>query len=329
MNEPEWLRPMNALDERAARLALRLWGADLQDAQRITGGERSVYRFSSGGRGFYLAMTPATTRTRAAVEAETELVRYLSDRGLAVAAPVPSRRDAYVEVVEVGSTAVYATTYHEARGELFRYDPAADNRAHFRLRGRMLGRLHALSREYALTNPASVQRLPRWDDDRRLRDASRSVPSSDAVFWSELRELDAWLNALPNDVTNFGPVHGDFGVTNYRVVGDEMTLFDFGDACRHWYAYDVAVSLYPYGDRPERRTLLAATLEGYAAESPFESQWSKSITQFCRFRVVYMYLVYAERWGLSSTVPAQVEWFARKRHRMRHPVDWTIASGDG
>ncbi|MDF2775730.1 MAG: hypothetical protein K0S86_5231, partial [Geminicoccaceae bacterium] len=63
--------------------------------------------------------------------------------------------------------------------------------------------------------------------------------------------------------------------------------------------------------------------------SPFESRWRESITQFCRFRVVYMYLVYAERWGLPSTVPAQVEWFARKRHRMRHPADWTITFGYG
>ena len=33
-------------------------------------------------------------------------------------------------------------------------------------------------------------------------------------------------------------------------LGDRA--LQFGDACRHWYAYDVAVSVYPYGERPER-----------------------------------------------------------------------------
>ena len=312
----------NVAHERVTQLALRLWGSDLGAARLVSAAEQSVYCVDGGDRRFYVRLTPADVRARAAIEAEVELVGYFAERGLTVAAPVPSVRGAYVEALEGGTESVHATAFEEAAGDMFRYDPAADNRAHFRIRGRMLGRMHALSREYAHSKPARAQRLPGWGDDRRLRDASRYVPPSDDVFWAELRELEAWLNALPADAASFGPIHGDFGVTNYRVTGDELTLFDFGDACRHWYAYDVAVSVYPYGERPERRTLLAATLEGYAAEASLGADRADTIARFCRLRVVYMYLVYAERWGWSSGVSEHAQWFARKRERMRHPLDW-------
>lgn len=312
----------NAAGERAAQLALRLWGGDPRAAERITAAEQSVYRFSSGGRRFYLRLTPVGVRTRVAVEAEVDFVRYLGEHGLAVASPAPSRRGAYVEAIGGGTASVHATAFEEASGDTFRYDASADNREHFRLRGRILGRLHALSREYALSRQAGAPQLPRWNDDRRLREASRYVPPSDEVFWSELRDLTAWLETLPTGAARFGPIHGDFGATNYRVAGDTLTLFDFGDACHHWYAYDVAVSVYPYGERPERGTLLATTLEGYAEHSPLDARLEDAIAGFCRLRLIYMYLVYAERWGLSSAVADRAQWFARKRERMRHPVEW-------
>ena len=304
------------------RRALQLWGAEPNAAQLIVAGNQSVYRVSHGDRRFYLRVTPEQVRTRAALEAEVDFVQYLGERGLTVAAPVASRSGAFVEVIDVGATSVHVTAFEESPGDAFRYDPSADNRAHFRLRGGMLGRMHALSRDFARSRPASANRLPRWDDDRLLRDASQYVPASDGVFWSEFRDLRAWLDALPTDSANFGPIHGDFGATNYHVGGATLTLFDFGDACRHWYAYDVAVSLYPYGDRPERHTLVAATLDGYAAESPVAPDWMDALGWFCRLRVVYMYLVYADRWGLSSRAADHAAWFARKRDRMRHPVDW-------
>jgi Ser/Thr protein kinase RdoA (MazF antagonist) len=312
--------------------ALALWDAGPESARLVGAGDQRVYAFTSGGRRRYLRLTPADVRAGPALAAELDYVRYLREGGLAVAPPVPSRRGAHVE--PVGGTApgagasvdapVHATVFEEAPGEAFRYDPAADNRPHFRQRGRMLGRLHVLSRRYARVAPARAGGLPRWDADRHLQEAAAYVPREDEAFWAEFRALASWLGALPVDAEGFGPIHGDVGATNYRVAGDALTLFDFGDACQHWYAYDVAVSVYPYGDRPERHALLAATLDGYAAEAPLGATWVEALGHLCRLRVAYLYLVHARRWGTASPAREHAAWFARKRERMRCPIEWRL-----
>ncbi len=226
--------------------ALARWGARPGSAWLVADGAQRVYAFASGGRRRYLRVTPADVRDGAALEAELAFVRHLHDAGLAVAAPVPSMRGADVEPLPAAPPGRWhATAFEEAPGTPFRYDPAADARPHFRRRGRLLGRLHVMARRYARDAPAAVARLPRWDEDRWLRAADALVPRSDAAFWGEHRTIMAWLRALPRDADAFGPIHGDVGATNYRVAAGRLTLFDFGDACRHWYAHDGAVSVYP------------------------------------------------------------------------------------
>jgi Ser/Thr protein kinase RdoA (MazF antagonist) len=288
----------------------------------VSGGEQDVYAFSVDDARRYLRLTSSLVRSGDAVEAEVEFVRYLHREQLHVAAPVASRGGRYVEAIERAGGSLHATVFEEAPGETFRYDSDRDNQVHFRLRGRTLGRLHALSREYVRTLPNASAQLPRWNETGWVRAAGLLVPESDEVFWSEFRAVSAWMSSLPIDASRFGLIHGDFGVTNYRVAGDRVTVFDFGDACRHWFAHDVAISVYPYGERPERDVLLAATLEGYATESPVTNEWVDTLGWFCRLRVVHMYVVYAQRWGLASHSPQHEEWCERKRARMRAPIDW-------
>jgi hypothetical protein len=71
-------------------------------------------------------------------------------------------------------------------------------------------------------------------------------------------------------------------------------------------------------------SLLAATLDGYAAEAPPSARWVEAIGHCCRLGVVYMDLVHARRWGTASPAPGHAEWFARKRERMRGPVEWRL-----
>ena len=301
--------------------ALRLWGAEAAAVHHVSGGDQDIFAFSVDGARRYLRLTPSAVRSGDAVGAEVEFVRYLYGQHLPVAAPVASRRGTYVEAIERAGGA-HATVFEEAPGEVFRYDADRDNRIHFRLRGRTLGRLHALSREYIRSAPDASAHLPQWNETAWVRAASRLVPEADAVFWSEFRALSTWMSGLSTDASRFGLIHGDFGATNYRVAGDRLTVFDFGDACRHWFAHDVAISVYPYGERPERDVVLAATLEGYDAVSPVANEWVETLGWFCRLRVVHMYVVYAERWGLAPDSPQHAAWFERKRARMRTPIDW-------
>jgi Ser/Thr protein kinase RdoA (MazF antagonist) len=116
-------------------------------------------------------------------------------------------------------------------------------------------------------------------------------------------------------------IHGDFGETNYRFQGDRLTVFDFDDCCRHWFAYDLAVTIYPHGWRREGLQLLEHLLEGYAEKTSLNTTLAE-LTMFCQWRQIYMFLVYARKWGFNDLSPQQAEWFARKRENIVRGYEW-------
>ena len=88
-----------------------------------------------------------------------------------------------------------------------------------------------------------------WDEDDCILNAERYLPQSESVVWAEYRRLMDWLHKLPKDDQSFGLIHGDFGATNYRYKDNRLCVFDFDDCCYHWFAYDLAITIYPHGLR--------------------------------------------------------------------------------
>ncbi|HVF48783.1 MAG TPA: phosphotransferase, partial [Pyrinomonadaceae bacterium] len=203
-----------------------------------------------------------------------------------------------------------ACVFTEAPGEAFIYGSLAANVRHFRLRGQTLARIHALSKRYT---PAADTRRHAWDEDELLRHTERYLPPSETIVWAEHAELINWLRDYPRDAETFGLIHGDFGQTNYRVAGDVLTAFDFDDCCYHWFAYDLAVIIYPHGWRDEANTLLDALLAGYADAGGRVSHSTGDLTRFCRLRQLYMFLHFARRWGFRNLSEQQADWFSQKR----------------
>jgi len=93
------------------------------------------------------------------------------------------------------------------------------------------------------------------------------LPQSESVVRAEHHQLMDWLRGYPRNEQSFGLIHGDFGATNYRYKDGCLMVFDFDDCCYHWFAYDLAITIYPHGWRKEGKALLESLLDGYSEKT--------------------------------------------------------------
>jgi Ser/Thr protein kinase RdoA (MazF antagonist) len=171
---------------------------------------------------------------------------------------MPSANGQGVETIQNEDVPLFACVFEEAEGECFTFGSDEANRQHFRLRGRTLGRIHALARDYT---PAAGRRRFGWEEDDLFHNIGRYLPQSEEIVLAEYSRLMEWLCAYPQDRDTFGLIHGDFGPTNFRYRNGALMVFDFDDCCYHWYAYDLAVTIYPHGWRKEAKGLMKALFE--------------------------------------------------------------------
>lgn len=292
---------------------MKLWRGETTSLRQVSDSENHVYSFACEGETLYLRLTDGTRRTREQVEAELDFVAHLARGGVEVALPVKSANGLALEIIRTCEGQFFACVFAEATGESFVFGADEFNERHFRLRGRTLGRIHALAKNYA---PATGRRRFRWDEDCVWRDAESYLPKSEEVVRREYRHLSERLRDYPATAETFGLIHGDFGATNFRVKKDALTVFDFDDCCYHWYAYDLAVTIYPHGRRSDLRRLLSALLAAYAEESNGHTYTRDELTLFCRLRLLYMFLSYARKWGFENLSARQADWFSQKRENI-------------
>jgi amicoumacin kinase len=288
--------------------AAALWGGDAASLEHLGSSENSVYRLSTAERRHVLRLTQPEHRSVEQISAELAFITYLRDQGVRACAPIPSRHGRTIELL--ANEPLLASVFEEAVGERFHYDPDGDNRAHFRSVGRTLGRIHALSRHYA---PRAQPRRFDWSEDPTLAQAQEYLDPNDDVAWREFDALMKWLEEQPSDAESFGLIHGDFGPTNYLSDGEGLSVFDFDDACYHWFAYDLAITIYPHGRRKEVRSLYTAVVEGYAAETSWDGPPLEEMVTWCRLRLLTMYLHTLYRWRGRQIPDSQADWLQRTR----------------
>jgi Ser/Thr protein kinase RdoA (MazF antagonist) len=230
--------------------------------------------------------------------------------------PVQSTRGQLVEEISSEDGLLFGCVFEHAAGE--KYDSASCRKQHLMLCGRTLGLIHALSKAYVQSGPS---RRYVWSDDELLLQVDQVLPSSETVVWRAYSELKERLQHYPISTSTYGLIHGDFGGTNYRYWNKQLNIFDFDDCCYHWFIYDLAVSIYPQGGRENGMQLLDWLLEGYSENMSLKVTL-REVTMFCQWRLLYMFLVYARKWGFKNLSEQQVEWFAWKRENIGRGYKW-------
>jgi len=301
-----------------ANTAVELWHGVIGSLQHVSDSANHVYSFIESGETRYLRLISSYDRTKQQVEAELDFIAYLRRGGVSAMLPLSSSAGRLIEEFPLANSLLFACVFEEAKGERFSYDSVASHQEHFRLRGRTLGQIHALSKAYL---PSDSFRRFAWNEDKLLLDINCFLPKSEKIVWREYDVLKERLNDYPTSSQTYGLIHGDFGETNYRYRDARLNIFDFDDCCYHWFAYDLAITIYPHGWRREGLQLLDWLLEGYSENMQLDVKLA-DITMFCQWRLLYMFLVYARKWDFENLSEQQAEWFARKRENIARGYTW-------
>jgi Ser/Thr protein kinase RdoA (MazF antagonist) len=300
-----------------------MWDAAPSTMEHIRDGANAVYGFRAGDTRLVLRLTEDRHRSREQLEAELDFIRFVSSRGVATASPVRSADGAWVETLR-GDDAPgvwHAVVFTWASGRHFEFFTADVDRPLFLAWGRTMGALHAASREFV---PAAGRRRVSWSEQDTVRCEARELPSWESAARREHALLTEWLGSLEATPESWGLIHGDFERTNFKVDGSTLRVYDFDDACYHWYLADIAHALWVFRGAPssDRRRFLTWFLEGYREHSPAGADVRERLSWFARLRSLSLFAhrLLAEAPGDLSARDAR--WADRMRAEFEKPLTW-------
>jgi Ser/Thr protein kinase RdoA (MazF antagonist) len=303
--------------------ALSRWGIEREKVRELDGFESFVY--DCGERGLIIRISHSLHRTAAQIGAEIDWIDFLAANDVTACKAVPSKRGERVEVLGTGDAYFTAVVFEKAPGAPVVADEWKPPL--FERMGRMMGRMHALARDYVPGHPSFVRH--HWYEDI-VGTAERFLPQSDRVVIDRFNALMTETQKLPIDDDSYGLVHFDFHRGNFFVHGDEIWLFDFDDCQHTWFADDIAIALFyavPHdcssaGDREFARSFMGHFLEGYAAENDLNRTWLSRIPMFLARREMDLYIVIHRSLDLDNLDPWGASFMRERREKIESEVPY-------
>jgi Ser/Thr protein kinase RdoA (MazF antagonist) len=173
---------------------------------------------------------------------EVEYIRYLFEHGGSVSNVVNSRNGNLLEEITHNGHTFFIFLYEKAKGKMlvennYQYRKGAPLTEYFYNCGKVLGKLHQLSKEY---NP--VHRRYSFFDKFNAEYIDKLIPSSLTLLKERLLHLLKTLEELEKDSDSYGMIHFDYNDGNYSIEFDtgQITVYDFDNSLFGWYMYDLA-----------------------------------------------------------------------------------------
>lgn len=264
------------------------------------GGRNVVYTCEKEGEDAnILRISFLPDRSREDFLAEVEYIRYLFEHGGSVSDVVSSRKGNLLEEITHNNHTIFVCLFKKARGEMlvenkYRYRKGVPITEYYYNCGRVLGKLHQLSKEYT-----PVHRRYSFFDKYNAEYIDGLIPDSLSLLKEKLVELLNTLEDLDRDRESFGMIHFDYNDGNYSIDFDngQITVYDFDNSCFGWYMYDLA-DLWTHGvgwiqfepDACKRKKFMddyfETVLEGYRSETRIDNSMLDKLPLF--FKVTLM-----------------------------------------
>ncbi|CAM3808860.1 phosphotransferase enzyme family protein [Mesobacillus thioparans] len=170
--------------------------------------------------------------------------------------------------------------------------------------GRILGRMHALSKTYEVTE---VYR-PVWTKDKQdvFSIKSNLEPGMKRIY----EDLIGKLLTHPIAADTYGLIHNDFHQGNLIVSNQgDIVVIDFDECSYNWFAQDIAVFFYHAYWQQESfngltedfcREFLQSFFAGYQAENLIHEVTINQIPIFLKLREIYLYQLFLHKWDLDQ-----------------------------
>lgn len=223
-----------------------MYGLDGYEFRAISahdGGRNLVYNCSKTGEAEkILRISFLSDRSKEDLLAETEYIKYLHDNGGSVANVIGSLQGNLVEEIFYDSHNFLVALFDKAKGKIFaengyKYREGVSITEYYYNCGKILGKLHQLSKEYA-------PKHKRYDffDKFNADYIDKLIPDSYLLLKMKMREILKTLEGLDKSRETFGMIHFDFNDGNYFIDFDtgQITVYDFDNSCFCWYLFDLA-----------------------------------------------------------------------------------------
>ncbi len=286
-------RIKDAYSEAIYQQALARYDIEPKQIRRLDGFESFIYEYTRGGQDYILRIGHSSRRSLGLIAGEVDWINYLAGGGVPAARAVHSTANNLVEAISDGQGGFFlATSFEKAPGGHIR--PEAWNGDFFERYGRLIGRMHALSKEYRPPKPS--WKRPPWND-QVMFDLKPWIPASETLVMEKWLEMEAYLETLSEDEAGYGLIHQDAHRGNFFVDDSgQMVLFDFDDCLYGWFANDIAIVLF-YAIMGEKdwpaftRSFMTRFLTGYAQENQLSPNWLAKIPYFLKLREIELYAV--------------------------------------
>ncbi|MCP4363498.1 MAG: phosphotransferase, partial [Chloroflexi bacterium] len=264
-----------------------------EQIQLLDGFESFMYAFERDGEAYILRVGHSLRRSIPLIQGEVDWINYLAAGGASVSRAILSENRNLVEIVDDGQGGHFlGTAFVKAQG-------APPGRAVwgaplFEEYGRLIGRMHALAKNYQLPDPA--WKRPEWDAPGML-DMEDWLPASEGPVLKKYYTLKTYLDTLPKDGDTYGLIHQDAHGGNFFVDdAGRITLFDFDDCAYSWFMNDIAIVLFYAAvntDDPSAFTehFMTHFLKGYKSKNHLNPAWLKEIPHFLKLREIDLYAI--------------------------------------
>ncbi|MDJ0917004.1 MAG: phosphotransferase [Woeseiaceae bacterium] len=267
--------------ELLAGAALHRWGINEAKLTLIKMRENAVFGVEQpGGEKFALRIHRAGYHSDAELRSELQWMAALDAAGISTPAVQPTLTGELFDTVSIASVPeprqvdLLAWIDGEAMGTIEEGIEASANdiAVNYRKLGKLAGRLHRFSSEWAVPEGFTrhhwdveglVGEQPVWGrfwENERLTGEERGLIA-------EAREIiRAQLIEFGRSERNYGLIHADFLPENVVIEGDNPQLIDFDDAGYGWFMFELATSLFVLLGEPHFDEALGAYVEGYRSE---------------------------------------------------------------
>ena len=285
-------------------------GEDIHAFDAYEGCANLVYACKQMDRPVILRVSYSQDRSYQQILAELDFIQYLAQNGVRVAEPIPSIHGKLIEELQTGETSCYFVCFTKGPGSRvpdnnYRYRQDAPIEEYFQNWGAMLGKMHALSKQYHF--PGLNPRRPDWFQlHARKLDIDSNIPNSLPLVKRRVSGLLDQLTALPKDFQGYGLIHGDFNDGNFTVdyTNGNITVFDFDDCCYFWFAYELAaaweggIGRVMFENVDKRKNFMdrymGHVLTGYTKWNILPDEWLEKIPLFIRVIQVEEFLHYVQ-----------------------------------
>lgn len=244
---------------------------------------------------FILRVYRSNWRNKSEIDFELDVLKYLSENGMAVSAPVKSIEGRMAIEVNAPEGIRYITLFTFANGET----PKLNQEISYEY-GKILANIHNLTDD--LTTPHHRFAL---DFHHLVEKPLSLIQPLMEEYDVDVPYIEAWVHYLKEHIPpglDFGFCHGDAHDWNAHWKEGTLTLFDF-DCCGNGYrAYDLAVFLWTLKNhyKNDEQSHWESFLNGYTDIRPLAQIDLDTIPQFVAARRIWLAGIYLENedvWG--------------------------------